>query len=193
MRFDLLLAGVGGQGVLSMAAIITEAARHEGFHVKQSEVHGMAQRGGSVQATVRISSNAIASELVSHGAVDLILGLEPVEALRYVDYLAPEGELITAADPFENISDYPPLDAVYEQVRALGGDLVEASRLAREAGSPRSSNVVMVGAASMLVPLPAETLEACIRQGFADKGERVVAANIRAFRLGRESLAHAQG
>lgn len=175
-----------------MAAILTEAAGREGLYVKQAEVHGMAQRGGSVLATVRISSDPIASELVSRGTVDLILGFEPVEALRYVDYLSFEGRLVTTADPFENISDYPPLDAVHEQVRALGGDLVEASRLAREAGSPRSSNVVMVGAASIRVPLPAETLEACIREGFADKGERVVGANIRAFRLGRESLAHVQ-
>jgi indolepyruvate ferredoxin oxidoreductase beta subunit len=193
VRFELLLAGVGGQGVLSMAAIVTEAARREGLYVKQAEVHGMAQRGGSVQATVRVSSDQIASELVSHGTVDLILGLEPVEALRYVDYLSSAGGLITATDPVENISDYPPLEAVHEQVRLLGGDLVEASRLAREAGSPRSSNVVMVGAASMRVPLPTETLEACIREGFAVKGDRVAEANIRAFRLGRESLAPAQG
>jgi indolepyruvate ferredoxin oxidoreductase beta subunit len=176
-----------------MAAIFTEAARREGLYVKQAEVHGMAQRGGSVQATVRVSSDQIASELVSHGTVDLILGLEPVEALRYVDYLSSAGGLITATDPVENISDYPPLEAVHEQVRLLGGDLVEASRLAREAGSPRSSNVVMVGAASMLAPLPEGAFEGAIRRAFAAKGERVVEANIRAFRLGREALTPARG
>lgn len=193
MRFDVLLAGVGGQGVLSMAAIVTEAARAEGLHVKQAEVHGMAQRGGSVQATVRFSSNPIDSELVSHGVVDMILGLEPVEALRYVDYLAAGSGLITAADPYENILDYPPLDTVHEQVRLLGGHLIDANRLAREAGSPRSSNMVMVGSASTLAPLPVDAFEAAIRRAFSSKGERVGEANIRAFRLGREALTPAQG
>jgi indolepyruvate ferredoxin oxidoreductase beta subunit len=193
VRFDVLLAGVGGQGVLSLAAIVTEAARVEGLHVKQAEVHGMAQRGGSVQATVRISSDPIESELVSYGVVDMILGLEPLEALRYVDYLASGSGLITAADPYENILDYPPLDSVHEQVRLLGGHLIDASRLAREAGSPRSSNVVMVGSASTLAPLPVDAFEAAIRRAFASKGDRVVEANLRAFRLGREALTPAQG
>jgi indolepyruvate ferredoxin oxidoreductase beta subunit len=193
VRFDVLLAGVGGQGVLSLAAIITEAARALDLHVKQAEVHGMAQRGGSVQATVRISSDPIESELVSHGVVDMILGLEPLEALRYADYLASGSGLITAADPYENILDYPPLDTVHEQVRLLGGHLIDASGLAREAGSPRSSNVVMVGSASTLTPLPVDAFEAAIRGAFSSKGERVVEANIRAFRLGRGALTPAQG
>ena len=193
MSTDIVIAGVGGQGVLSIATILTEAARRDGLHVKQAEVHGMAQRGGSVLATIRMSPDPIASELVAHGAARLVLGLEPVEALRFVGLLAPDGVVVTAAEPFENIGDYPPLDVVHAEVRRIGGHLVEASRLAREAGSPRSSNVVMVGAASPWLPLEEPTIEACIGEGFAAKGDRVVDANLRAFRLGREALAPAGG
>jgi indolepyruvate ferredoxin oxidoreductase beta subunit len=191
VRADIVLAGVGGQGVLSIAAILAEAARREGLTVKQAEVHGMAQRGGAVQATLRIASGEIASELVPRGAATMILGMEPVEALRYLDFLAPDGVLLTAAEPVRNVPDYPPLDAVHRQVRALGGLLVEADRLAREAGSPRASNVVMVGAASTRLDLPQGVLEASIRDGFAAKGERIVEVNLRAFRAGRAAVAPA--
>jgi len=191
VTIDLVIAGVGGQGVLSIAGILTEAARRDGLHVKQAEVHGMAQRGGSVQATIRMSPEPIASELVPAGTARIVLGLEPVEALRFVGMLEPGGVVVTASEPFENIADYPPIDAVHDEVRRIGGHLVEANRLAREAGSPRSSNVVMLGAASPWLPLTEATFEACISEGFAAKGERVVAANLRAFELGRESLATA--
>jgi indolepyruvate ferredoxin oxidoreductase beta subunit len=161
--------------------------------VKEAEVHGMAQRGGSVQATLRISSEPIASELIPRGRARMIIGLEPVEALRYLDYLAPDGVLLTAAEPFENIPDYPPIEDVHERVRLAGGHLVEARRLAREAGSPRSINVVMIGAASTRLPLRPETIERCLRDAFATKGERIIGANVRAFRLGRDSLAFVSG
>ncbi len=188
MTADIVLAGVGGQGVLSIAAILAEAARREGLTVKQAEVHGMAQRGGAVQASLRISDRPIASDLISHGGADLILGTEPVEALRYLEYLAPGGALITAAEPFENIPDYPPLEIVHAAVRSLPNALlVEAAALARDAGSARAANVVMVGAASVLLPIPAATLEACITEGFAPKGDTVVAINLRAFRSGRQT------
>jgi indolepyruvate ferredoxin oxidoreductase beta subunit len=190
---DIILAGVGGQGVLSIAGIITAAARREGLFVKQAEVHGMAQRGGSVQATIRTSSVPISSELVPVGRACLVLGLEPVEALRFAPFLAGDGVVITAAEAFENIPDYPPLAEVHDAVRRAGGHLVEANRLAREAGSPRSSNVVMVGAASPWLPAADDTIEACIREVFAAKGERVVEANVRAFRLGRDALTPAPG
>jgi indolepyruvate ferredoxin oxidoreductase beta subunit len=191
VRADIVLAGVGGQGVLSVAAILAEAARREGLTVKQAEVHGMAQRGGAVQATLRISSGEIASELVPRGAATMILGMEPVEALRYLDFLAPDGTLLTAAEPVYNVPDYPPLDAVHEQIRDLGGLIVEAERLAREAGSPRAANVVMVGAASTRLDLPREVLEECVRDGFASKGERIVEVNLRAFRAGRAAVSPA--
>jgi indolepyruvate ferredoxin oxidoreductase beta subunit len=189
MKQDVVLAGVGGQGVLSVAAVLAEAARRQGLVVRQGEVHGMSQRGGAVQATLRLADRPIEGDLVARGAVDLILGAEPVEALRYLEYLAPGGRLVTAADPYENVPDYPPIEEVLAAVRAVPGSIVvEAAALAREAGSGRVANVVMVGAASAFLPLPAEVIEACLCDGFAAKGERVVAANLRAFALGRAAV-----
>jgi indolepyruvate ferredoxin oxidoreductase beta subunit len=188
VKIDIVLAGVGGQGVLSIAAILAEAARREGLTVKQAEVHGMAQRGGAVQASLRLADGPIGSDLISGGGAELILGMEPIEALRYLDYLAPGGSVVTAAEPVENIPDYPPLDEVHAAVRSLPGALlIEADRIAREAGSHRAANVVMVGAASTLLPLPEATLRACISEGFAPKGENVVNVNLAAFRAGREA------
>jgi indolepyruvate ferredoxin oxidoreductase beta subunit len=190
MKYDLVLAGVGGQGVLSVAAIVAEAARRSGLVVRQGEVHGMSQRGGLVQATLRLADGPIEGDLVGRGGADLVLGVEPVEALRYLEYLAPGGRLVTATDPYENVPDYPPLEQVLAAVRAVpGAMLVEAGELARRAGSGRTANVVMVGAASVFLPIPAAVIEACLVDGFAAKGERVVEANRRAFALGRAAVA----
>ena len=189
MKHDLVLAGVGGQGVLSVAAILAEAARRHGLVVRQGEVHGMSQRGGAVQASLRLADAPIEGDLVPRGGADMVLGVEPVEALRYLDYLAPGGRLVTAADRHENVPDYPPVEAVLAAVRAVpGAVLVEAGELARRAGSGRTANVVMVGAASAFLPIPAEVIEGCIVEGFAAKGERVVEANRRAFALGRAAV-----
>jgi indolepyruvate ferredoxin oxidoreductase beta subunit len=189
VKHDLVLAGVGGQGVLSVAAILAEAARRHGLVVRQGEVHGMSQRGGAVQASLRLADAPIEGDLVPRGGADMVLGVEPVEALRYLDYLAPGGRLVTAADPYENVPDYPPVEAVLAAVRAVpGAVLVEAGELARRAGSGRTANVVMVGAASAFLPIPAEVIEGCIVEGFAAKGERVVEANRRAFALGRAAV-----
>ena len=189
MKYDVLLAGVGGQGVLSIAAILAEAARREGLYLKQAEIHGMAQRGGAVQAGLRLADGPIGGDVIPRGGADLLLASEPVEALRYADRLAPGGTLVTASDPYRNIPDYPPLEVVLERVRAIpGAILVDAVRLAREAGSARAANVVMVGAASTLLPIPSETLLACIEEGFAAKGDRVVAVNRRAFAAGRDAV-----
>ncbi len=189
MRHDVVLAGVGGQGVLSVAAILAEAARREGLVVRQGEVHGMSQRGGAVQAALRMADAPIEGDLIPRGAADLLLGTEPVEALRYLEYLAPGGRLVTAADPYENVPDYPPIGEVLTAVRAVpGAVVVEAAALARRAGSGRVANVVMVGAASAFLPLRRRVIEDCLREGFAAKGERVVEANLRAFALGREAV-----
>jgi indolepyruvate ferredoxin oxidoreductase beta subunit len=189
VKHDVVLAGVGGQGVLSVAAILAEAARREGLVVRQGEVHGMSQRGGAVQATLRLADVPIEGDLISQGAADLLLGTEPVEALRYLQCLAPGARLVTAADPYENVPDYPPIEEVLAAVRAVPGSvIVEAGALARRAGSGRVANVVMVGAASAFLPLPPGVIEDCLREGFAAKGERVVEANLRAFALGRAAV-----
>jgi indolepyruvate ferredoxin oxidoreductase beta subunit len=190
MRFDILFAGVGGQGVLSMAAIIGRAADERGLNAKQSEVHGMAQRGGAVQAHLRLSDGVIESDLIPRGGADLILSLEPLESLRYLDLLSPAGTLVTSSTPFINIPDYPDPDDVLRRVRALPRALiVDAERLAEDAGDVQAANTVLVGAASRLLPLPAETLERAVDRTFRRKGELALRVNLAAFRAGR-AVAH---
>ncbi|MFP4564644.1 MAG: indolepyruvate oxidoreductase subunit beta [Spirochaetia bacterium] len=187
MKYDIVLAGVGGQGVLSLAAVIARGAMNAGLHVRQSEVHGMAQRGGAVLSHMRISDIDIPSDLIPRGAGDMILSMEPLESLRYLEYLAPEGVLVTSGDPVTNIPSYPDLEGIYERIRDHKRSLiVESGRLAKEAGSSRAVNTVMIGAASKFLPLGPEELESAIREMFARKGEEIAEANVRAFRLGRE-------
>ena len=188
MKYDMILAGVGGQGVLSVSAIIASSAMKEGLHVKQSEVHGMSQRGGAVVANLRISDQPIASDLIPRGTASMILSMEPLESLRYIDYLSPDGYLITSTNPVVNIPDYPDLDELLQKIRSLPHvKLVDAEKLARQAGSGRATNMVMVGAASSLLPVKMETVEQFIRDIFERKGEKVVEINLKAFRLGREA------
>jgi indolepyruvate ferredoxin oxidoreductase beta subunit len=188
MKFDIILAGVGGQGVLSVSAVIASSAMHEGLHVKQSEVHGMSQRGGAVLANLRLSDKPIASDLIPTGTAAMVLSMEPMESLRYLDYMAPDAALITAAEPVINIDNYPPIEDVLAQVRRIPNAIVvEAERLARQAGSARATNMVIVGAASHLLPVKVESIEHFVRTLFAAKGEKVVETNIRALRAGREA------
>jgi indolepyruvate ferredoxin oxidoreductase beta subunit len=190
LKKDIILAGVGGQGVLSIAAIIARAAVAEGYSVRQSEVHGMAQRGGAVLAHLRVAGGPIASDLVPKGGADLIVSMEPLESLRYAAWLSPEGVLVSAAEPFVNIPNYPDLDSVLAAVRSFPASrLVEAAALAREAGLARALNMVMVGAASPFLSLRPEALEDTIGAVFAGKGGEVAEANKQAFRLGRQSVA----
>lgn len=185
-RAEVVLAGVGGRGVLSAAGVLAAAAARDGLTVVQGELHGMAQRGGAVEATVRIATDEIHGSLIAPGGVDVIVGLEPLEALRWASYLGPDGKLLTAVDPEPNIPDYPPLDEVLEKIRTIpGAVVVDAARLARRAGSPKAANLVMLGAASWYLPVDASTLEAAIRDRFAGLGERLVEAGIQAFRAGR--------
>jgi indolepyruvate ferredoxin oxidoreductase beta subunit len=190
MKFDILLAGVGGQGVLSLAALIGRAAVAEGLHVKQSEVHGMAQRGGAVLSHLRLSDAPIASDLIPLGAADMILSMEPLESLRYVAYLSPAGSVVTASNPFVNIADYPDRQEVLAAVRRLpNAVLVDAERLAREAGDVLSRNTVMVGAAAHQLPVPRRAFDGAIRQTFESKGEQALGVNFAAFEAGWKAAA----
>ncbi len=190
MKYDIILAGVGGQGVLSVSGIIAAAAMQEGLSVKQSEVHGMSQRGGAVLANLRMADRPVASDLVPLGCASLILSMEPLESLRYLRYLSPSGALVTSTEPVRNIDDYPELERVLEAIRLLPrAVLVDGERLARKAGSARAANMALVGAASALLPLKLDTLERCIAARFASKGPAVVDTNMKAFHAGREAAA----
>ncbi len=188
MNYDIILCGVGGQGVLSVAAIIAKGAMLDGLNVRQSEVHGMAQRGGAVQAHLRLADSEIYSDLIAKGSAQMILSMEPLEGLRYLGYLSLDGILITASEPLKNIPDYPGEEELYAVLHSLPScRIIEAERLAREAGNPRATNMVIVGAASKLLPVRKESLESAIADLFSAKGAEITARNIRAFELGRES------
>ena len=190
MKFDIIVAGVGGQGVLSVSAIIASSAMHEGLSVKQSEVHGMSQRGGEVQANLRLSDKPIASDLIPRGTASLVLSMEPLESLRYLPYLSDTGTVLTSTDPVTNFDNYPDIDGLLARIRALPrAILIETERLARQAGSARATNMVMVGAASHLLPVKLETIEHFVRTLFAAKGAKVVETNLKALAAGREAAA----
>lgn len=190
MKYDIVLAGVGGQGVLSIAAVLGIAAVEDGLHIKQAEVHGMSQRGGAVQSHFRIADRVIHSDLIPLGGADMVISMEPMETLRYIEYLNPQGVIIAEQNPFVNISNYPDLDAVLAEIeRFPRAHVVDAEGTARAMRATRASNMVLLGAASVFVPLAAEALESAIGVIFGRKGEPVVATNVEAFRRGRALVA----
>jgi indolepyruvate ferredoxin oxidoreductase beta subunit len=187
MKSDIILSGVGGQGILSIAATIGMAALENHLHLKQAEVHGMSQRGGAVQSHLRISEKEIASDLIPLGKADLIISVEPMESLRYLPWLAESGWLITNTTPFVNIPDYPDMKELLAEIDKLPNKVaINADDIARQIKSLRSSNIVMLGAASPFLDLPYENLEIGIQKIFGRKGEKMVQLNLDALKAGRE-------
>jgi indolepyruvate ferredoxin oxidoreductase, beta subunit len=186
MKCDIVLAGVGGQGILSIATVLGCAAVENNLFLKQAETHGMSQRGGAVQSYLRLSDMPVWSDLIPLHTAQLILSVEPLESLRYLDYLAPDGYLITNTTPFVNIPDYPDMDEVLKTISGLPRVVaIDAESAAKSAGNIRSSNMVMLGAASPFIDLPQAALEKAIREIFSRKGGDVVSLNLRAFHAGR--------
>ena len=191
MKTDIILSGVGGQGILSIAAAIGEAALKEGLYMKQAEVHGMSQRGGDVQSNLRLSDQPIASDLIPLGHADLIISLEPMESLRYLPYLNKEGWLVTNSQPFINIPNYPEIEKVNAELDKLPHKVVlDVEAIAKEAGSVRAANIVMLGAATPFLGLEYEKIEEGVRSIFARKGEEIVAMNLKALKAGYEIAQH---
>ena len=190
MKTDIILAGVGGQGILSIATIIGEAVMNEGLYIKQAEVHGMSQRGGDVQSNLRLSTEEIYSDLICEGSADLIISMEPMEALRYVNYLSAEGCVVTSSHPFKNIPNYPDEQALMEELNALPKvEMLPIEEIAKEHNMPKSANVVLLGMAAKYIGiLSPEQLRESIKRLFARKGEAVVEMNCQAFDLGFNSV-----
>jgi indolepyruvate ferredoxin oxidoreductase beta subunit len=192
MKRDIILAGVGGQGLLSIAAVLGNAALGLNLHLRQCEVHGMAQRGGVVQSHIRYSDAPLYSDLVREGTADLILSLEPMESLRYLPFLRPDGALVTNSVPIKNMPDYPDLDRILGEIRRLPRHrIVDAAIVAEQAGSLQCANLVVLGAATPFLGLAEDSLEAGIRSVFAGKDPRIVETNLRGFRLGVEAVRRA--
>lgn len=186
MKTDIILCGVGGQGILSIATIIGEAAMNENLYIKQAEVHGMSQRGGDVQSNLRISSDPINSDLIAKGSADVIISMEPMEALRYLSYLNKNGWIITSSTPFVNIPNYPDMEIINADLAKMKNVIVlDIETMAKENNIPRSANVILLGAAQKAIGIEYSKLEDAIRRVFGRKGEAIVDANIKALALGK--------
>ncbi|MDR2652122.1 MAG: indolepyruvate oxidoreductase subunit beta [Prevotellaceae bacterium] len=189
MKTDIILAGVGGQGILSIAAAIGLAAIENKLYIKQAEVHGMSQRGGDVQSNLRISDKEIRSDLIPLGKADIILSIEPMESLRYMPYLAPNGRIITNNTPFINIPNYPYIETVIDEIKKNPNNIIiDADRIAKSAGSARSSNMVILGAASHFLNISFEHIENAVRTLFSSKGNDIVNMNIKCLNEGRNEV-----
>ena len=187
MKKDIILAGVGGQGILTIATVIGLAALSEGLQLKQAEVHGMSQRGGDVQSNLRISSDHIASDLIPEGKADLIVSIEPMESLRYVNMLnKKDGWLITSMNPFVNIPDYPAIEDILKTIWEIPRNVtVDADKVAKEQGSIKAANIVVLGAASPYLGLKYESIENAIKQIFSKKGDDIISLNLQALAAGK--------
>ncbi len=185
MKKDIILAGVGGQGILSIAAVIGFAAVDLGLHIKQAEVHGMSQRGGDVQSHFRLSDNEIMSDLIPYGKADMIISVEPMESLRYLPMLGPDGWLITSTDPYVNIQNYPDVEQLLIEVRNFKNHVaLPADEMAREIKFPKSANMIILGAASPNIGIEVTVLEKAIQKLFRTKGDEVIEGNIKALHAG---------
>lgn len=190
MKKDIILAGVGGQGILTIATIIGEAAAVAGLNLKQAEVHGMSQRGGDVQSNLRLSTEIIHSDLIKQGAADLIISMEPMEALRYLPYLNGEGRIVTSSHPYKNIPNYPDEQALMGELQALSHvSILPIDDLARQSSVPKRANVVLLGMAAKYIEiLSTEELRESIKRVFASKGEKIVEMNCKAFDIGLNAV-----
>ena len=186
MKKDIILAGVGGQGILSIATVIGEAALTNGLHIKQAEVHGMSQRGGDVQSNLRLSSDHISSDLIPTGGVDIIISLEPMEALRYVGMLSKDGWIVTSTIPFINIPNYPETEELIRHIQAIPNNvMLDVETLAKNAGAPaQASNMVLLGAAVPMLGIEYDSIKEAVRKIFARKGEEIVNSNLAALDAG---------
>ncbi len=188
MKKDIILSGVGGQGILSIATVIGKAALKDGLHMKQAEVHGMSQRGGDVQSNLRISDRPIASDLIPTGKCDLIISLEPMEGLRYLPYLSNEGWLVTNEAPFINIPDYPQEEEIRAELDKLPRKIIlNVDKIAKEVGSIRVANMVLLGATVPFLGIDYEKMQTSIREIFGRKGESIVELNLKALEAGKEA------
>ena len=187
MKCDIVLAGVGGQGILSIATVLGFAALENNLYLKQAETHGMSQRGGAVQSYLRLSDNPIYSDLIPLGKADLILSVEPMESLRYLPYLSPEGYVVTNTTTYKNILNYPEYEVITDQIKILPRAIsLDAEKIAKELGNSKASNMVMLGAATPFIDIPLSSLENGIREIFGRKGEAIVVLNLKALHAGRE-------
>jgi indolepyruvate ferredoxin oxidoreductase, beta subunit len=183
---SILLAGVGGQGILRASDIMCEALMDAGFDVKKSEVHGMAQRGGCVTSHVRYGSK-VYSPLAKPESIDILISFEKMETLRYLNYLSKDASLIVNNEkiypPAVNMGDLPyPKDIIkFLQERYNAVQQIDAAELAQKAGNVKAANVVLLGAVSNLMEINSAIWEKIIKKSFPEK---LIKMNLAAFQMG---------
>ena len=185
MKKDIVLCGGGGDGIVSVAKIISDAALNMGLNLKQSEIHGMSQRGGSVFSHLRLSSEPIYADVIPEGQADIILSSEPMEALRYLPWLANDGWIITNNEPFVNITNYPDMEKVNAELAKIKNVVsFNANEIAKVVKA--RSNMVLLGATVPYLGIEMAKIEEAIAHIFGKKGQEVVDLNIQAVRAGYE-------
>ncbi|TFF87024.1 indolepyruvate ferredoxin oxidoreductase subunit beta [Candidatus Thorarchaeota archaeon] len=191
---NIVISGVGGQGVLTLAEIMAKAALVDGLNVRVGEIHGMAQRGGHVICTVRIGSD-VRGPIVDTGTADILVGFEPAETLREVSLIKPEGYILMNTHVVYPVAvsmgkaEYPSEDTIDSSLREFTENIIkfDAMQFAKDAGSSRSMNMVMMGAVigSSLTPISEDSALQTIVSAFPGKFESI---NKSAFRRGLEEV-----
>jgi indolepyruvate ferredoxin oxidoreductase beta subunit len=183
--YRIVVAGVGGQGTLTVAQIVMEVARRAGRFVLQSELHGMSQRGGAVHACLTIATFPVTTPVVTEGTADLLLALEPVEALRYVALLRPEAPLLVAREPVKSVAAYPDEALLYATLDAVPGcELLDTTAASRTFRLKQAPSMLLLGRTARLLPFALTEWEQVIADRLAPKGAAAVERSLRAFRSG---------
>ncbi|KAA3612532.1 MAG: indolepyruvate oxidoreductase [Calditrichaeota bacterium] len=187
--FGLVVAGVGGQGAVTIAQLVLGAAWMSGLHVLQSEVHGMSQRGGEVSAHIMISKKKVTSPTIEKGTGDLLIGLEPLEALRHLVYLKKGAPVVSTTTAIVNMDSYPEVDRVNKLLSGIDGvKMIDSESLSKEMRFPQAGTIALLGAAATYLPITDKIWEKVIQERFASKGEKVIEKNMRAFMTGKELI-----
>ncbi len=184
--YKVIIAGVGGQGAVTVAQLVMRAAWKAGHHALQSEVHGMSQRGGAVNAQVLFDKEPVTSPLIMEGTGDVLIGMEPLESLRYLSLLKTDAKLAVSNKPIINMDNYPDTDKLFHDLENISGvTLVDTDKHAKELGNPRAGNIILLGLASKELPIEVDVWNSVLQERFGAKGQDVVDKNMAAFEFGR--------
>jgi indolepyruvate ferredoxin oxidoreductase beta subunit len=183
----IIVAGVGGQGALTLAQLILGAAWKSKYHVLQSEVHGMSQRGGAVNAHILFDIVPVTSPVVMEGDAEFLISMEPLEALRYLPFMSKTGIMIVSAHPFKNMDNYPDVELILNELKSIDGvTLIDTEKYSKELDYKNAGNMILLGSLSNHLPFEDSIWEKIISERFNDKGTKVIEQNIRAFNFGKK-------
>lgn len=182
----VIVAGVGGQGAITVSQLILGAAWKSGYYTLQSEVHGMSQRGGSVNAQILFDKKEVTSPVIMEGRGDLLIGLEPLETLRYLNLLDEGAFVISSVSPIKNMMTYPEIGKIIAELKKIPGVLlIDTEKLSVELDNKNAGNMILLGVASKHLPFEDNTWYEVINERFEGKSEVLIKKNIEAFEYGK--------